>query len=1431
MTLVAGPAASTSDTEVEFQFPLANSNVSGEINLIVEAGANVTGVDFYQRSIGDWTYISAGVLDSPGVYNGTWDTTIVPDGTYDIMANGSLIGGNSTESVLSSVTVDNTIPTVQFITPQTNQRLRGYYQIELQASDDVVSVFLYKDQGSGFVPMGNAEYDDVSDQWIIEWNTTGITEKGDIGIIASGWDRAGNEGRTVVLGLQVDNVPPPAILIRPRDNATLDGYYRLRGNSSDTYAVTARFEWRVGSGAWLKAGDGTWNDSLEEWRFLWNTYEVGEYTDVDVRIAVVDDLGQWGYGAAFNITITDLPPEPTFLSPSEEDHLNGQVILEAISQNDTVSMEFLYDDDGTWMSIGDGTLDPDDVWRISWNTPPLSIHLTTLKALATDGSGGEGEATVTSIEVDNTPPEPNLIHPSEGEYRLFHTFVLTAMSDRDTVTLSFSYKDGDMWIPCGDATYNWNNDRWELEWEITFRIIDSAICATAMDEVGLVGTDYVANIELGLEPGDRKPVFTSGMPETIFFPEDLEYDLNITEYVDDDTTNLLKAYVVGEPISLFRVFGENRTGSLQLTFIPNVNAWGEANVMVYIEDPAGQWARTELGVIIESVPDAPYFTAVPPNLFVHPGIPYEFDYGPYIRDDDDAKENLSIEQPDDIHVSKNLSNPLALIFLYDESELDSHFPVTIRVVDNDGTFTNQSIQVTVTEDFVPEQRKPLPNQEMWEDQSNPAVFNLDDFFYDPDHDTLYFSYGNNFVRVVISNSYPHTVGIFLPGDWSGSDSVTFRAKDPTGALLEDTISIIVHAINDPPMFLDDPPIPRIIVHENVSYDYDLSPYVIDVDGELGDLALVTDDPFATRSNKYVLGLRLAYPFRENAFNIEVTIRDPEGGNVTHIINVLVTDDNYPPYMKQPPSNMAVDEGATIGRIYDVTSAADPDWIPGVEDWKELSYEFICGQATFTVNLATGWVGVWLTDPDWNTYNGTTDSPIMVIFRVKDATGAFTEYTFFLTVRPVNDKPIVGDIPDIVIESGIQNIDLRNYIRDVDTPFASLTYDIQYEDRLTDIVTQANFVGGLLILNYEGSGSRTDDFILWVIDGDHRVNTTFSVEVKGAVPTEEESSLWLVLVVALATGSVAMVASRYVWGRFEPPSVSDVFLVYGDGVIIRHLSKRGSITMDEDLAIAMLTAIQEFVQQSMRSAQLKSMQAGENNILIERDPDRLFYIAVIHTGTVSEELRTAVNSTTRAIREHFSHILERWDGNIAKFDGVERYLQEILVITHAHIPEGVRFEMEGITSIELGKMYLFQGKDVTRTHNIFRGLVEEQDSGLLISRVHPQRLHGSIEEAGADCVWLSKTPTKRGVSPSNTTMILHEITTFVRERERTVVCLDGLEYLLVHNPLDEVMAFVNELSDMVQLEDFIMMVHVDPDALDEATLAKLSRDMVPVVDQR
>ena len=1430
LLVISAPAEA--EPNITWWDPQPDTAVSRNVDIVVRASTNVTGVSFhYKPQSGPQVPIGNGTFSPPDYYSKVWDTRLVSDGRYELFANASLAGGGYETITLTGIRVDNTIPLVLFKNPSDGIRLKGLYRVEVQAGLDVVSVDLYIDTGSGYVALGSAQNVAGTMNWTFDWDTTSFADVRGIDLLASGKDEAGNEGRATVWDIHVDNMAPTATLDAPKAGAVLDGYVHLRGNTSEAYAVDLFFEWREQGGEWQRIGNANWNGALHLWTLQWNTYLVGEHSEVEVRFTVVDDLGMRGSGVASGINITDLPPRPEFLTPLEGEHLTGEVDLRILSQNDTVSMVLEFYDGTEWVGIGQASQEGAEVWGVEWDTAGISLRDTTIRATSYDATGS-GYVLLSNIEVDNTHPAPQMLRPTVYEYNLYGTVDFVVLSDMDTVAISLYYLEDDEYIFFADMVYNANSGYWVATWNIPdgLYIPDSAICATAVDEVGLEGTFLLRNREINLPPGDYAPRFLTTMAEVIYIDEDQRYMLDLKDDVDDDDKSTVKVYVTQEPKSLFFVNGENVTGNLVLEFVTLPDRNGRATVTVHVVDKSGQHDSTQLLVIVNSVADPPRFFSIPPPLYARPEVAYTFDFLPYIEDVDSPLNTLVILKPDDNHVSKVASNPLALEFLYSKGELGKTFYVNVTVRDPDGLIASVSVLMRVVDDWVPELRKPLPDVWMDEDEDKLNAFSLDSFFHDQDQDALYYSYGNRYVRVVIGNEYPHPVSIYPPLNWYGTDTVTFRATDPTGALVEDTIIVRCNSTNDAPYFIANLPIPQLVIRANESYDFDLSPYVVDVDHELGDLTITTSNPLAIRSPIFTLGIRLTYPKRAKPYILDVTVTDPDGASSgARTINVLVSD-NYPPYLRNPPPDLEMNEGEILARVFNVTDVWDPDWDDGpAGSWRDLTFLFVCSDAKFTVN-ANGWVDVALLDPDFNTYNESTNKPLLVLLRVMDEGEAFSEYTFRLSVKPVNDAPVVDEIGMLEITPSIVTIDLRNYVRDVDTPFSGLRFEYEDATDPSRVISYVGVHGWLLVLDYTGSTTRTDRLIIWVQDQDHRVATQLTVKVTAKEEQEAGVAWWMILLVVVATGSVAVVASRFVWGRFEPPSVSDVFLVYGDGVIIRHMSKRGTMSMDEDLAIAMLTAIQEFVQQSMRSAQLKSMQAGEHNILIERDPSKLFYIAVIHTGSVIEELRKAINYATRAIKEDYGNVLKKWDGNVAKFDGVERHLDQILAISHAAIPEGVRFEMEGITSIEPGKTYLFQGKDVTRTHNIFRGLVEDSDSGLLISRVHPQRLHPSVIEAGADCIWLSKTPTKRGVSPSNTTMILHEITTFVREHPRTVVCLDGLEYLLVHNPLDEVVSFVSELIDMVQVDDFIMMIHVDPYALDDATLAKLSRNMVPVTDR-
>ena len=1451
---------------IAWEVPLEGAHVMGEVGLCVAANETVSDVTFFLYVMDDWALIGPGTEEPDHRWQAQWDTEEVPDGTYRLMANGTLDGGGTAAATVENVTVDNTPPSPVFLSPPSSTRLRGQVPINVTADEPLSSVDIFLNTGTGPFLLGPCGRVTGTENWTYTWDTTAYSERVDLTLIASAKDLAGNENMGAFLvGIDIDNVPPQLELLAPTDNESISGLYALSATCDDPNMRTIAFEWRIGTGTWLPIATFVANHSLDTYACVWDLYELTEYDGIQVRVVAVDDLGQLGSDLATGVDIVDIPPQPRIIAPLPGSHVTGTVTIEVGSQPDTRGVELSYSRDAgatNWTAIGQATQGVDGAWRCDWATSSLTAAGLTIRAVATDGSGGSGESTVADVEVDNTAPAPWILRPAPGEYRIPHDYVLEANSDRDTVRLFFSYKVAGDWVFIGNASYDVDHDRWRYAWSIDSPVNDSAILATAMDEVGLAGTAEVADIDL--DPGDRAPAFLTTMVARVEMQEDSAYEeLDLAPHVDDDRRADLMFYVTGEDPLLVYVAGENQTGELVMTFIPVANAHGEVLLRLYVVDKANQRAQTDLLVVVSSRPDPPYFVSVPPNVYVHPAKPYSFNYSSYIEDVDTPRSGLRIEVPVSArpYVSVNTSNPLGLVFSFTDRQLGQVIAFKLVVLDESDNQVSRDISITVTSDLVPELREPLPDIEMLEDVSNTSVFELDEFFFDPDRDTLYYSYGNTHVTVVISDKFPHTVGIFLPPDWYGDDTITFRATDPKGALLEDTVRVRVRPVDDPPMFLDNPAIPEIRVRVGTDYYYELKPYIVDVDDAIGSLELTTDDPAHAQSYKYapyVLGLKLSYPAPERSIRLRISVSD---GVATVMRNITVTIiSGYVPELIgwRPPSDIVLEEGGTYPQAFDMSVAFDQDLVGTAEGLRSLKFEFLCydsrqsepfGQAEY-VWRSGAWVDLYadrdvglvrfrmtammsvdiaLADPDWHTQLEGYDWPLIVIIRVKDQGNAFSEYSLLLHVMPVNDAPSVSPIPAVNV-TGVFGLVLRTYVRDVDTPYSALT--IRVESLAAGVIANAQVYGELLYLDFTDSDPRTEVLKLTVSDGEYTVSTNITVNVR-AMPAEGlDLTMWLwFIVVIAASGGAALYLSKFIWRRFEPPNVQDVFLVYGDGVIIRHLTRRGVIGMDEDLAIAMLTAIQEFVQQSMRSAQLKSMQAGEHNILIERDRKRNFYIAVIHTGSVSDELRIAVNLATRAVQDRYARVLARWNGDLAKFDGVDELLRDILKISSARIPEGVRFEMEGITSIEPGKTFLLQGQDVMRTHNIFRALVEEHGHGLLISRVHPERLHDSIAKAGAECIWLSKTPTKRGVSPSNTTMILSEIATYARDHPGTVVCLDGLEYLTVHSPVDEVVKFLNELTDMVQVDGFVMMVHVDPGALDQAMLARLSRDMVRVSESR
>jgi hypothetical protein len=114
----------------------------------------------------------------------------------------------------------------------------------------------------------------------------------------------------------------------------------------------------------------------------------------------------------------------------------------------------------------------------------------------------------------------------------------------------------------------------------------------------------------------------------------------------------------------------------------------------------------------------------------------------------------------------------------------------------------------------------------------------------------------------------------------------------------------------------------------------------------------------------------------------------------------------------------------------------------------------------------------------------------ITFRAEDGHGAFIEYTVTATVNPINDPPVLSEIPDQKCKVGAQKIlDLLTYVEDVDTLPSDLIFTIDS--------TFATIQGSNIIFFYDQP--TTEAVMVSVNDGLTQDSMIFEVAASNNLP--------------------------------------------------------------------------------------------------------------------------------------------------------------------------------------------------------------------------------------------------------------------------------------------------------------------------------------------
>jgi len=143
-------------------------------------------------------------------------------------------------------------------------------------------------------------------------------------------------------------------------------------------------------------------------------------------------------------------------------------------------------------------------------------------------------------------------------------------------------------------------------------------------------------------------------------------------------------------------------------------------------------------------------------------------------------------------------------------------------------------------------------------------------------------------------------------------------------------------------------------------------------------------------------------------------------------------------------------------------------------------------------------------------------------------------------------------------------------------------------------------------------------------------------------------------------------------------------------------------------------------------------------------------------------------------------------------------------------------------IERGFIYLVKEQRPNISFAMYKEAVSHGAKGILAVREHPNRLKQVHDFEAAKILWLTRRVGEDHIDPTELSLLSLQISKFIESTPKSVVLLEGLEYLITQNDFETVLRFVNHLHDFVLAHDCAVVIVVDPRVLATRELALLER---------
>jgi len=142
----------------------------------------------------------------------------------------------------------------------------------------------------------------------------------------------------------------------------------------------------------------------------------------------------------------------------------------------------------------------------------------------------------------------------------------------------------------------------------------------------------------------------------------------------------------------------------------------------------------------------------------------------------------------------------------------------------------------------------------------------------------------------------------------------------------------------------------------------------------------------------------------------------------------------------------------------------------------------------------------------------------------------------------------------------------------------------------------------------------------------------------------------------------------------------------------------------------------------------------------------------------------------------------------------------------------------------GHCYLVEEERPMYSNVLLERKMDEGYAGLVITRMNPRRIRDEFK-VSPEILWLTdKESSQEKTIPPSLEMLVHTIQEFIGTEEKSIVVLDGIQYLVSSTNFEAVLRFVRSLIDEISESKAILAVSLSPETMKPQEISILEREM-------